>query len=317
MDKPTKSVYWKPFGLHNENEPTYRRRCKFVIDELRNLGWQVGVPDHQADIVVLQRIFNVAEIRQHQDAGRLTIAETNDCYLFPDTVFYKPDEEESIRTADYVVVTCRWMQKRYGRINPRTVAIQEALEPEFWAPREFDLKDSPLILSWHGMPDNLQYVEPIVEAFPRKGIVLRFVMPLKDSKGNSNADRVKRLPVKTQFVEWKRETFVREIARAHGGIVPLPDTEFCRCKAHHKAVGYQALGMPVIASNMPGYREVIRHGETGLLADTPEQWAECVERLKDPGERQRMGEAGRELSQWFTPPAIGKVWSRLLHQIAS
>lgn len=57
-----------------------------------------------------------------------------------------------------------------------------------------------------------------------------------------------------------------------------------------------ACGTPVVASNLPGVRTVVRDGETGLLAEPgdPVDLAEKLDRLlADPALRARMGEAGR------------------------
>jgi glycosyltransferase involved in cell wall biosynthesis len=41
-------------------------------------------------------------------------------------------------------------------------------------------------------------------------------------------------------------------------------------------------------------RSIIRHGENGLLADTPEQWAGALSGLiEDPALRARLGQAAR------------------------
>ena len=55
-------------------------------------------------------------------------------------------------------------------------------------------------------------------------------------------------------------------------------------------------GVPVIASNVGGLREVVRHGESGLLAEnTPESIAAAINALRgDPELAHRMGEAARQ-----------------------
>ncbi|HXF53805.1 MAG TPA: glycosyltransferase family 4 protein [Hyphomicrobiaceae bacterium] len=60
-----------------------------------------------------------------------------------------------------------------------------------------------------------------------------------------------------------------------------------------------ATARPLIASDAPGCREVVRHGETGLLVpvDQPEPLAEAIARLAaDADLRRRMGAAARALT---------------------
>lgn len=96
------------------------------------------------------------------------------------------------------------------------------------------------------------------------------------------------------------------------GLAPLADTPFNRSKSRIKALEYAALGIPVIASPVGEYPEFVRHGETGFLAHTPEDWARYLRLLiDDPKLRFRMGAAAREwaaehtiqgnLQSWLTP----------------
>lgn len=312
MDKPRILFTIYP---GTDDEPTRRRRGLFVIEELRKLGWMVSEQDDAADIVVIQRIATPEQVRKYQASGRLVIFDQNDALLHRGTMFHRPTERETVSQADVVVVTCRYMQQMYARVNPRTVMIPDALEDEFWATPLPEIPKSPLVLSWVGMPDNLQYIEPCVEWLA--GIAdlrLKIITSEVDSKGRSNRERVGGWPVPTEFVVWQRDTFVYELAGAHAGIVALPDTSFCRGKAQHKVIGFSALSLACIASNMPGYREVITHGENGLLAETPEQWQEAIEVIRDPSVRQNLGANARAMSQYFTRQAIGANWDRLLQQ---
>ena len=55
-----------------------------------------------------------------------------------------------------------------------------------------------------------------------------------------------------------------------------------------------AAGLPVVANSVGVHRKMIVHGESGFLADTPDEWAEAVSRLaEDPSLRHRMGAAAR------------------------
>ena len=64
-----------------------------------------------------------------------------------------------------------------------------------------------------------------------------------------------------------------------------------------------ALGRAVLASDIEGNRSLVEDGATGLLFQTPANFAERLERLLvDPALRRRLGEAGRALiAARFTP----------------
>lgn len=69
------------------------------------------------------------------------------------------------------------------------------------------------------------------------------------------------------------------------------------------AIEAGAAGKPVIGTDIPGLRDAIRAGETGLLvpSEQPAALAEAIERLLDqPLERQRMGSNGRQWARQFT-----------------
>lgn len=56
-----------------------------------------------------------------------------------------------------------------------------------------------------------------------------------------------------------------------------------------------ALGIPTICSDMGTNREVIRHGQNGFLATTPEDWVNLLTHLIDNSEvRDKLGQMGRK-----------------------
>lgn len=55
-----------------------------------------------------------------------------------------------------------------------------------------------------------------------------------------------------------------------------------------------AAGLPVIASALPAHDEIIRHGETGMLIDTPQSLAVALEFLGNPATNHATGLAARE-----------------------
>ncbi len=96
-------------------------------------------------------------------------------------------------------------------------------------------------------------------------------------------------------VEWwgQRDNMPEVFAQTH--IVCLPSYREGLPKALLEAA---ACGRPIVATNVPGCREIVRDGENGVLVpvcDAP-ALAEALARLiADPGMRRRMGERGRTL----------------------
>lgn len=94
------------------------------------------------------------------------------------------------------------------------------------------------------------------------------------------------------------------------GIAPLhPDLPFNRGKSGIKALEYGATGVPVIASSYPQYVSTIRHGVTGFLAETPEEWRFYLNMLgRDEDLRLSMGFEGRMNALQNTAMRFSTLW---------
>ncbi len=55
-----------------------------------------------------------------------------------------------------------------------------------------------------------------------------------------------------------------------------------------------ASGLPIIASAMPAHASIVKHGTTGMLCDTREEYAEAIERLEDPATQASMSLRARD-----------------------
>lgn len=63
-----------------------------------------------------------------------------------------------------------------------------------------------------------------------------------------------------------------------------------------KVFEYMAAGLPVVAPDLERLREIVRHGQEGLLYDArdPDGLADAIGRLRDPVARKALGRAARE-----------------------
>jgi glycosyltransferase involved in cell wall biosynthesis len=117
---------------------------------------------------------------------------------------------------------------------------------------------------------------------------------------------------------WNEAREAVDVATADIGISWVPDDLWSRGKCSLKVLQYMAAGLPVIANPVGVHRDLVRHGDTGLLAESPNEWFEAVARLaRDPALRRRLGQAGRRrVEKDFSVAAGAARWVGLLRRLA-
>lgn len=91
-------------------------------------------------------------------------------------------------------------------------------------------------------------------------------------------------------VAWNLNTWQDEVKKHDIVICPTDQNKF-PYKGNNKVTHFMALGMPVIASPLQSYREIIEHGADGFIADNISDWEKCLIRLRDDADfRKKMGQ---------------------------
>jgi len=122
---------------------------------------------------------------------------------------------------------------------------------------------------------------------------------------------------RTGAVEWwgQREDMPMVFSQAHVVCLPSYYGEGVPTVLMEAA----ASGRAIVTTDMPGCREVVRHGENGLLVPprNPEALAEAIATLlKDPALRARMGARGREIAvQQFCEERVVRETLELYRQL--
>jgi glycosyltransferase involved in cell wall biosynthesis len=126
--------------------------------------------------------------------------------------------------------------------------------------------------------------------------ILRDLIANFDLEIRVHSDRRPELPgIPYVWRPWSPDTEVEELAEFDIGIMPMPDDEWAKGKCAMKALLYMSMGVPTICTAVGTNREVIQHGENGLLALTRDDWMDCVRSLvSDCDLRKRLGDAGRQ-----------------------
>lgn len=93
------------------------------------------------------------------------------------------------------------------------------------------------------------------------------------------------------------------------GLAPLADTPWNTCKSHIKALEYAALGIPVIASDVPAYNRFVVDGVTGFLVGSDDEWrTRLTDLINDESMRAEMGAKAREVAEGLTIQRGWKLW---------
>ena len=282
-------------GLYLEAMPL-RRGTLSRVKQLRGAG--------RADVVILQRkllpIWQLALLRRH--ARRLI-------YDFDDAVFqrdsyHRKGPSSRMRTArfwatafaaDAVIAGNHYLARQAETyVEPHRVhVIPTCIEPNWYRPARHDRVGSDVRLVWIGQGSTLasldlarEHLAAAARLLP--GLQLRVI-----------CDRVPELPgVRVVPRRWSSAGEAVELAAGDVAINWLPDDLWSRGKCGLKVLQYMAAGLPVVANPVGMNRRMVVHGGTGLLASTPQQWAEAVARLaSDRQLRRELGSAGRRMAQ--------------------
>ena len=205
------------------------------------------------------------------------------------TIIQNPEDRHLLTTAAF--------------LSPeKTVLIRgSGVDVSFFAPAP-EPHDIPVIVMacrmlWDkGAREFVQAARLVHEA----GISARFVLVGKSDTENPMAVPVSQLAEWQQQgdVEWwgHREDMHRVFALSHIACLPT----FYGEGLPKVLIEAAACGRPIVATDVPGCREIVRHGENGLLvpARDPGALAEALKQLiLDPALRQRMGRRGREIAE--------------------
>jgi CDP-glycerol glycerophosphotransferase len=101
-------------------------------------------------------------------------------------------------------------------------------------------------------------------------------------------------------------------------LAPLSDTAFNDAKSALKVFEAALHGVPTIASPSETYRNTIKHGETGYLARTKEEWAEALrDAVGQADVRQGIGAAARrDIVPKFSALVAAQQLSNFLDELA-
>jgi glycosyltransferase involved in cell wall biosynthesis len=191
------------------------------------------------------------------------------------------------RLASHVMAGNRYLANYARQFNDDITVVPTTIDTEKYAVRRPEPKAVPVI-GWSGSHSTSKYMELLHESLRRLACRARFRLRV------IGARRYEIEGVDVEVLPWRAETEVADLRPIDIGLMPLPDDRWAKGKCGLKALQYMALGIPAVCSPVGVNCEIIRDGENGFLASTPEDWVNKLELLLRSADMRRdIGLAGR------------------------
>jgi glycosyltransferase involved in cell wall biosynthesis len=220
-----------------------------------------------------------------------------------------------VNASDLIVAGNSYLAAEAARFTPRDriVVIPTCVEPAN-SPIQTPSVRAGLQLVWIGSRSTLQGLERFRDVLSAVG------RAVPGTRLKLICDRFIRVPdLPIDECVWSEATEVAEVASADVGISWVPDDPWSRGKCGLKVLQYQAAALPVIANPVGVHSEMVRPGETGLLAANEEEWIAAVRSLfADQELRRRLGQRGRaEIELSYSVATGARRWLAALNRLDS
>jgi processive 1,2-diacylglycerol beta-glucosyltransferase len=282
-----------------------------MIGPARHLGLQVihGVENGQVfverallgDVIVLQRDFPRA-IEAYEAILSLARQHSIPVILdFDDLLFELPEDHpdrlnhiytwtflpllQALLEVDLVTVTTRPLYEYMLGFNKNIQILPNFLDDHLWQlipPIRSERPGNKVIIGYMGGLSHQSDLALLIPVF--HNLIRRFPERLEFKFwGTQPTQELLSYPFvhcNNQII-WNYQDFAAYFQTQTADIFlsPLVDNLFNTCKSAIKYLEYASLGVPGVFSRIDPYTSVIRHGENGLLASTPEEWEDNLVRL--------------------------------------
>ena len=269
----------------------------------------------EADIVVTQR-YAIADSETAdrlagycRRSGARLVFDLDDDLLHiptghPDAKVLRPRAQvvrRMVSAADTVWVSTQGLAERLAGLRRDAVVVENRLDERIWTAPTRPSADTPVRILCMGTSTHdrdFAMIEPALVRLKAEygdrieieviGMTGRHDLPRGLQRIATPISAARSYP---GFVQWLSSTQ----PGWHIGLAPLLDTAFNRCKSPLKSIDYAALGLVVLASDVPVYRGSVADGLAGhLVTNTTGAWYAAIDRfMRNPNARHAAGERAR------------------------
>ena len=209
-----------------------------------------------------------------------------------------PILEETKQLCDYIVCCSTELAEEEKKVYGSKVKLIKDPIEEFPINHNLNFSNDPLKVVWCGMGGNAVLPELILK-------------PLINSLGMSYIE-ISNRPEATHL--WDKEDWFLKMASCD--ICICPQTHWIYpMKSNVKVTTAMSLGLPVIASPLTSYLEVISNGENGFICKDLEEWYSCLNLLKIKELRKQFVAKSQERLEPYRVRNIYQQWLGLLKKL--
>jgi hypothetical protein len=219
--------------------------------------------------------------------------------------------ESRVPLASLMVVPTQPLADRVRKLFPQAdvAVLEEPIDVQRLAASMSPMYRSPRIV-WCGNPFNQKELPALKEPLERVYGETKFEFTII----SATRPRHLNLDVPWKWCRYDRAHEGAMLSGAIAGLAPVEDTPYARCKGSYKVKTYLAAGVPSVASPVGHQSTMIRHGENGFFARTPDEWVEALlQLLRNPDLARTMGtQARRDACEKYSYDAVTPTWAETL-----
>jgi glycosyltransferase involved in cell wall biosynthesis len=222
----------------------------------------------------------------------------NVIYDFDDAIYLAPSDDNSLARK---LLRCDWRVgyichrsslvgvgndylAAYARKHNKHVVIWPTSIDTEWS-RPPNVRPATLTVGWTGSASTVNYIKSILPEIAKlqKDHDFRFLIVGGDLDLDAHG-------VTGECRPWRAKDEVAFLQEMDIGLMPLANTPWESGKCSLKALQYQSVGIPAIASDVGMNRKAVLDGKTGLLVPPGGGWSQSIAKLLGDAElRRRMG----------------------------
>ena len=195
-----------------------------------------------------------------------------------------------MRLADVVIAGNEFLAAYANKYNSNVHIIPSCIDLSLYNVK-IQSDSNKICIGWSGSETTLVHLLSITDVLLKIQSIYGEAVYFKVI---SSRDNINITGLNIQSVKWNAISESEDLEDFDIGIMPLFNDEWSKGKCSMKGIQYMGKGIATVMSNVGTNKQVIQHGINGLLANSFDEWIQCLSLLIDDEQlRKKLGKAGR------------------------